>query len=144
MVKDEKYKRYADAPIYVIFTGGQDEQDASNLNEGMSEEKVLQEFAKKKNGLMIVVAKLQTGYDEKRLHTLFLDKEVREISAIQAISRVNRYTKNKHDCKIVDFSYNNVNIQKSRTPSSISPMWWLVISIPSATSAFSKKFCMAI
>jgi len=111
LVKQDKYKRYADAPIYVIFSGGQDEQDASNLNEGMSEEKVLQEFTKKRNGLMIVVAKLQTGYDEKRLHTLFLDKEVREIGAIQAISRVNRTTKHKHDCKIVDFSYNNVNVQ---------------------------------
>jgi type I restriction enzyme R subunit len=53
---------------------------------------------------MIVVAKLQTGYDEKKLHTLFLDKEVRDIGAIQAISRVNRIAKYKNDCKIVDFS----------------------------------------
>jgi hypothetical protein len=53
----------------------------------------------------------RNGGDEKRLHTLFLDKEVREIGAIQAISRVNRTTKHKHDCKIVDFSYNNVNVQ---------------------------------
>ena len=60
---------------------------------------------------MIVVAKLQTGFDEKKLHTLFLDKEVKGISAIQTISRVNRTTKYKNDCKIVDFSYNNVNVQ---------------------------------
>ena len=64
-----------------------------------------------KNGLMILVAKLQTGFDEKKLHTLFLDKEVRGISAIQTISRVNRTMKHKNDCKIVDFSYNNVNVQ---------------------------------
>ncbi len=60
---------------------------------------------------MIVVAKLQTGFDEKKLHTLFLDKEIKRISAIQTISRVNRTTKYKNDCKIVDFSYNNVNVQ---------------------------------
>jgi len=54
---------------------------------------------------------LQTGFDEKRLHTLFLDKEVTGISAIQTISRVNRTMKNKVDCKIVDFSYDNVNVQ---------------------------------
>jgi type I restriction enzyme R subunit len=77
----------------------------------LTEEKVLENFALKKNGLIIVVAKLQTGFDEKRLHTLFLDKEIKGISAIQAISRVNRTTKYKNDCKIVDFSYNNVNIQ---------------------------------
>lgn len=63
---------------------------------------------------MIVVAKLQTGFDEKRLHTLFLDKEIKGISAIQAISRVNRTAKHKYDCKIVDFSYDNVNVQNLR------------------------------
>ena len=77
----------------------------------MSEEKVLESFALNKNGLIIVVAKLQTGFDEKRLHTLFLDKEIRGISAIQTISRVNRTARHKNDCKIIDYSYNNVNVQ---------------------------------
>ncbi|HRJ59381.1 MAG TPA: DEAD/DEAH box helicase family protein, partial [Anaerolineales bacterium] len=111
LVKQPKYQKYADAPIHVIYSSSQDEQNAANLNEGLSEEKVLQDFTLKKNGLMIVVAKLQTGYDEKRLHTLFLDKEVRGIGAIQAISRVNRIARHKYDCKIVDFSHNNANAQ---------------------------------
>jgi type I restriction enzyme R subunit len=81
------------------------------LNGGLSEAKVLQNFAVKKNGLIIVVDKLQTGFDEPRLHTLFLDKEIRGINAIQTISRVNRKTKHKNDCKIVDFSYKNVNVK---------------------------------
>ncbi|MEI7504574.1 MAG: hypothetical protein WCJ61_14950, partial [Paludibacter sp.] len=59
----------------------------------------------------IVVDKLQTGFDEPKLHTLFLDKEIRGINAIQTISRVNRITKDKNDCKIVDFSHLNVNVQ---------------------------------
>ncbi|MBI3236072.1 MAG: hypothetical protein HYZ42_18890, partial [Bacteroidetes bacterium] len=42
---------------------------------------------------------------------LFLDKEIRGINAIQTISRVNRTTKYKNDCKIVDFSYKNVNVK---------------------------------
>jgi type I restriction enzyme R subunit len=111
LVKQSKYQKYANAPIHVIYSSSQDEQNAANLNEGLSEEKVLQDFTFKKNGLMIVVAKLQTGYDEKRLHTLFLDKEVRGIGAIQAISRVNRIARHKYDCKIVDFSHNNANVQ---------------------------------
>lgn len=111
LVQEDKYSKYADAPIYIVYSSNQDEQSASSLNDGLSEEKVLENFAQKKNGLIIVVAKLQTGFDEKKLHTLFLDKEVKGISAIQTISRVNRTAKYKNDCKIVDFSYNNVNVQ---------------------------------
>jgi type I restriction enzyme, R subunit len=111
LVKQPKYAKYADAPIHVVYSSNQDEQSSTGLNDGLTEEKALESFALKKNGLIIVVAKLQTGFDEKRLHTLFLDKEIKGIAAIQAISRVNRTTKYKTDCKIVDFSYNNVNVQ---------------------------------
>jgi type I restriction enzyme R subunit len=111
LVKQPKYAKYADAPIHVVYSSNQDEQSATGLNNGLIEDKVLESFALNKNGLIIVVAKLQTGFDEKRLHTLFLDKEIKGIGAIQAISRVNRTAKYKNDCKIVDFSYNNVNVQ---------------------------------
>jgi type I restriction enzyme, R subunit len=112
LVKQPKYAKYADAPIHIVYSSNQDEQSAIGLNNGRTEEKVLQDFSRPtNNGLIIVVAKLQTGFDEKRLHTLFLDKEIKGIAAIQAISRVNRTTKYKNDCKIIDFSYNNVNVQ---------------------------------
>ena len=111
IVKQNKYAKYAEAPIHIVYSSNQDEQSATGLNDGLTEEKVLENFALKKNGIIIVVAKLQTGFDEKRLHTLFLDKEIKGISAIQAISRVNRTAKHKNECKIVDFSYNNVNVQ---------------------------------
>ncbi len=111
ITQQPKFAKYADTLIYVVYSSNQDQQSAAGLNDGLSEEKVLEKFALRKNGLIIVVAKLQTGFDERRLHTLFLDKEIRGIAAIQAISRVNRTTKYKNDCKIVDFSYNNVNVQ---------------------------------
>ena len=111
IVKQPKYAKYVEAPIHIVYSSNQDEQSATGQNDGLTEEKVLENFALKKNGLIIVVAKLQTGFDEKRLHTLFLDKEIRGISAIQAVSRVNRTTKHKYDCKIIDFSDNNVNVQ---------------------------------
>lgn len=111
ITKEPKYQKYADAPIYIVYSSNQDEQSASGHNGNLTEEKVLEYFSSRKNGLIIVVAKLQTGFDEKRLHTLFLDKEIKGINAIQTISRVNRTAKHKNDCKIVDFSYNNVNVQ---------------------------------
>lgn len=111
IVKEKKYERFEEAPIYIVYSDSQEHRSASGLNGGLSEEKVLQNFAIKKNGLIIVVDKLQTGFDEPKLHTLFLDKEIRGINAIQTISRVNRTTKYKNDCKIIDFSYKNVNVK---------------------------------
>ncbi|WP_375722923.1 DEAD/DEAH box helicase family protein [Arcobacter sp. KX21116] len=110
IVQDKKYKSYNETPIYIVYSAPQNESSASTLNGGLTEEKVLQNFALSKNGLIIVVDKLQTGFDEPKLHTLYLDKEIRGINAIQTISRVNRTTKYKNDCKIIDFSYKNVNV----------------------------------
>ncbi len=112
IIKQKKYERFKEAPIYIAYSSdGQDQQNSSSLNGGLSEEKVLQNFAIKKNGLIIVVDKLQTGFDEPKLQTLFLDKEVKGINAIQTISRVNRTAKYKNDCKIIDFSYKNINVK---------------------------------
>jgi type I restriction enzyme, R subunit len=111
IVKQPKYKRFAEAPVYIVYSGdGQDNFKSSKLNNGLTEARVLQNYSFSKNGLMIVVDKLQTGFDEPKLHTLFLDKEIRNINAIQTISRVNRTTKYKENCKIIDFSHKNVNI----------------------------------
>lgn len=112
LVSEKKHERFKDAPIYIVYSSdGQKYESATTLNGGLSEAKVLQNFAVKKNGLIIVVDKLQTGFDEPKLHTLFLDKEIRGINAIQTISRVNRTAgKYKKDCKIIDLSYKNVNV----------------------------------
>lgn len=112
LVTEKKYERFKDAPIYIVYSSdGQKYESSSTLNGGLSEAKVLQNFALKKNGLIIVVDKLQTGFDEPKLHTLFLDKEIRGINAIQTISRVNRTAgKHKKDCKIIDLTYKNVNV----------------------------------
>jgi type I restriction enzyme, R subunit len=110
-----KYERFKDAPIYIVYSESQDQPNSNSINDGVSEKTVLQNFKLAKNGLIIVVDKLQTGYDEPKLHTLFLDKEIRGINAIQTISRVNRTTKYKNDCKIIDFSYKNVNVKNIKT-----------------------------
>lgn len=111
ITKQPKYERFADAPVYIVYSDSQEHPSCSSLNGGVSEERVLQNFKIAKNGIIIVVDKLQTGFDEPKLHTLFLDKEIRGINAIQTISRVNRTAKYKNDCKIVDFSYKNINVK---------------------------------
>jgi len=111
ITKEKKYERFATAPIYIVYSDSQDHASCSSFNNGISEKTVMQNFKLAKNALIIVVDKLQTGYDEPKLHTLFLDKEIRGINAIQTISRVNRTIKYKNDCKIIDFSYKNVNVK---------------------------------
>jgi len=112
ITKLPKKDRFKDAPVYIVYSSdGQKYPNPKTFNNGLSEAKVLQNFAFIKNGLIIVVDKLQTGFDEPKLHTLFLDKEIRGINAIQTISRVNRKIKYKNDCKIVDFSYKNINVK---------------------------------
>ncbi len=114
IAKKKEYERFKDAPIYIIFSDSQGHASCKSYNKQKSEETVIQNFALAKNGIIIVVEKLQTGFDEPKLHTLFLDKEIQGINAIQTISRVNRKIKNKGDCKIIDFSYQNINVQNIR------------------------------
>lgn len=107
-----KYESYRNAPISIVYSDNQNYQSCKSLNDNISEEEVIKNFKYAKNGLIIVVDKLQTGFDEPKLHTLFLDKEIRDISAIQTISRVNRtYGKYKTECHIIDLSHNNVNVE---------------------------------
>lgn len=103
------FAKYADAPVAIVYSDSQKYEKCALMNDGVAEDKVIDNFKTAKNGLIIVVDKLQTGFDEPKLHTLFLDKEIRYINAIQTISRVNRTTKYKEECHIIDFSYGNVN-----------------------------------
>lgn len=108
------FAKYADAPVAIVYSDSQKYEKCSSMNDGLTEERVIDNFKTAKNGLIIVVDKLQTGFDEPKLHTLFLDKEIRDINAIQTISRVNRTTKYKDECHIIDFSFSNVNEKNIR------------------------------
>lgn len=110
LTKQKKYERFKEAPVFIIYSDSQEYPSMSSLNDGLSEKQIMQNFRLAKNGLIIVVDKLQTGFDEPKLHTLFLDKEIRGINAVQTICRVNRKIKNKNNCKIIDFSYKNINV----------------------------------
>lgn len=112
---EKKYARYKDAPIVIVYSDSQGIEASSTMNGGLSEEKAIEKFKNEKNGLIIVVDKLQTGFDEPKLHTLFLDKEIKDINAIQTISRVNRTCKYKEECHVIDCSWHNVNIDNIKS-----------------------------
>src|SRR3989441_7561498 len=55
---------------------------------------------------LICADKFQTGYDEPLLHTMYVDKQLSGIKAVQTLSRLNRAHPQKHDVFVLDFMNN--------------------------------------
>ncbi len=65
---------------------------------------------------LIVADKFQTGYDEPLLHTMYVDKTLSGIKAVQTLSRLNRAHPQKYDTFVLDFYNDSDTIQKSFEP----------------------------
>jgi type I restriction enzyme R subunit len=52
---------------------------------------------------LVVADKFQTGYDEPLLHTMYVDKPLADVKAVQTLSRLNRAHPQKHDVFVLDF-----------------------------------------
>jgi len=62
---------------------------------------------------LICADKFQTGYDEPLLHTMYVDKILTDIKAIQTLSRLNRAYRNKTDTFILDFANKAEDIKEA-------------------------------
>ncbi|MBE0568651.1 MAG: type I restriction endonuclease subunit R [Deltaproteobacteria bacterium] len=60
---------------------------------------------------LICADKFQTGYDEPLLHTMYVDKVLSGIKAVQALSRLNRAHPQKHDVFVLDFMNDSETIK---------------------------------
>ena len=60
---------------------------------------------------LICADKFQTGYDEPLMHTMYIDKLLSGIKAVQALSRLNRSHPLKYDCFVLDFQNNRETIE---------------------------------
>lgn len=65
---------------------------------------------------MIVADKYQTGFDQPLLHTLYVDKPLSGVKAVQALSRLNRTTTGKDDTFVLDFVNDRETILESFQP----------------------------
>lgn len=65
---------------------------------------------------LIVADKFQTGYDEPLLHTMYVDKALSGIKAVQTLSRLNRAHPQKYDTCVLDFYNDSETIRKSFEP----------------------------
>lgn len=84
----------------------------SGLN-GFSEISLRDEFEKDIYKFLIVAQKYQTGFDQPLLQTMYVDKKLSGISAVQTLSRLNRTCKNKEDTFVLDFVNTHEDIAKS-------------------------------
>lgn len=60
-------------------------------------------FASDLYNVLIVADKYQTGFDEPLLHTMFVDKGLKGVKAVQTLSRLNRHCTGKNDTYVLDF-----------------------------------------
>jgi type I restriction enzyme R subunit len=65
---------------------------------------------------LICADKFQTGYDEPLLHTMYVDKVLSGVKAVQTLSRLNRAHPQKHDTFVLDFVNDPEVIQKAFEP----------------------------
>lgn len=109
----ENYPQYK---ALVAFSGDK-EIDGESYSEaelnGFSESMLKEEFKKDKYRFLIVAEKYQTGFDEPLLHTMYVDKALEGISAVQTLSRLNRICKNKEDTCVLDFANTHEKIGES-------------------------------
>lgn len=66
--------------------------------------------------ILVVAEKFQTGFDEPLLHTMIVDKKLRDVKAVQTLSRLNRTCPGKTDTYILDFVNTAEEIQAAFQP----------------------------
>ena len=91
----------------VAFTGEKPYKGEKYTEDGMNSfagAKIPDEFDKDEYRFLIVAEKFQTGFDQPKLHTMYVDKELAGVQAVQTLSRLNRTMPGiKHDTFILDF-----------------------------------------
>ena len=73
-------------------------------------------FASNEFNILIVAEKYQTGFDEPQLQTMFVDKKLNDIKAVQTLSRLNRTMKGKTNTFILDFVNTQEDIKEAFQP----------------------------
>ena len=88
----------------------------NSLNNLPPKKTISNTFKENEYKILIVANKFQTGFDQPLLHTIYADKLLNGITAVQSLSRANRIWPNKNDTLILDFANKTEVIQKAFQP----------------------------
>ena len=114
-------KGYTDIKTIVAFSGKVIHDFAPEgvteveLN-GFSEKELPRKFASDEYQLLLVADKYQTGFDQPLLHTMYVDKKLSGVKAVQTLSRLNRMCAGKEDTFVLDFANDTADILNSFQP----------------------------
>ena len=115
-------KGYNDLDVLVAFSGEVNDngnpRTESNMNKTkkgkkISENQTKEYFHGDDFNVLVVAEKYQTGFDEPLLHTMFVDKKLDGIKAVQTLSRLNRMCPGKDDTFVLDFVNKAEDIQNA-------------------------------
>ncbi|MBK7070909.1 MAG: type I restriction endonuclease subunit R [Myxococcales bacterium] len=122
-----KEKGYADVGVLVAFSGTVKDPDTDleytepgmNMDKAgkrISESALRDAFDGDDFQLLLVANKYQTGFDQPLLHTMYVDKRLAGVQAVQTLSRLNRTSPGKVDTFVLDFVNDSEEIQRSFQP----------------------------
>ncbi len=83
------------------------------MNGGVKEKELPETFANVEYRVLLVAEKYQTGFDQPLLHSMYIDKRLGGIQAVQALSRLNRTHPLKEDTFVLDFVNDPTEIQEA-------------------------------
>lgn len=121
----EQHHLADDVGVLVAFSGevedGGERYTEPQLNvqadgEHISEKALPEAFHGDDFNVLVVAEKYQTGFDEPLLHTMFVDKKLSGVKAVQTLSRLNRTCKGKSDTFVLDFVNTAEEIQAAFEP----------------------------
>jgi type I restriction enzyme R subunit len=118
-IRDCLEERKSPWKALVAFSGehkyGEQRVTEASLN-GFPSSLIPERFSEDSYRFLVVAEKFQTGYDEPLLHTMYVDKVLSGIRAVQTLSRLNRAHPQKHDTFVLDFVNDADTIQKAFEP----------------------------
>lgn len=104
----------------VAFSGTVEDPDGGTYTEplmnGFAETQLPQRFREDGYQVLVVAEKYQTGFDEPLLHTMYVDKKLAGVKAVQTLSRLNRTHPGKTDTFVLDFANTAEEIQDAFQP----------------------------
>jgi type I restriction enzyme R subunit len=117
-----KEKGYSHIKPLVAFSGKVPDPDIpgkayteAELN-GFGEKELPERFKTDEFQLLLVADKYQTGFDQPLLHTMYVDKKLSGVKAVQTLSRLNRTHAGKEDTFVLDFANDREEILESFQP----------------------------
>lgn len=114
-----KKKGYKDIKTLVAFSGTVKDDGVEYTESGINkfkESELPDRFATDEYQVLLVAEKYQTGFDQPLLHTMYVDKKLSGVKAVQTLSRLNRTCPGKEDTFVLDFVNKAEDIQEAFKP----------------------------